>query len=115
MSSARVTAAGSITAAIASAATWFCCLPFAIGFLSAGTSTFALALGRFRPVFNGAALLLIGIALVQSYRSTKECTDEAVCRKARFGRVFLWATAVFVVAMIAAPLWTSWVIYFFIT
>jgi hypothetical protein len=115
LKSIRLTTAGSITAALASAGSWFCCLPFAIGALGAGTGTFALALGAYRPLFNGAALLLITIAIGLTYQSTRGCTEAAACRRARASRIMLWLTAAFILAMIAAPLWTSRVIYFFIT
>lgn len=114
MNRAGVSASGSIAAAFASAASWFCCLPLAAGALGAGTSAFAATIGRFRIYFDLLAIGLLGFAFYQVYRSTDDC-DECSPSSRRRQRLFVWLVAIVTAILISTPWWSSRLIYFFIT
>ena len=99
---------GAVLEALGSAASWFCCLPFVIGALGAGTA--ATWLGSARPYMNGLTVVLLGLAFFQAYRPAARCCKEDEPRRRRH-RMVLWGSTVIAATFLATPYWASWVIY----
>lgn len=103
---------GSVVASVGSAAAWLCCFPFALGALGAG-SALASTLGPLRPYLIGLSILLWTLAFFALYRPGRSCVaDECASRRSlRLQRVGLWLAGLISLAMITAPYWSHWMIY----
>lgn len=104
---------GGAAAALAAAASWICCLPFAAGLAglaAAASSPFLLAA---RPWLIGLSLGLLALGFWKAYRR-EPCDDDSACAtpgRQRLVRLFLWGAALVSVLLLALAQWGSWLIY----
>ena len=117
MRDAKLSAGGAVVSAFGAAASWLCCLPFALGALGTAGTAVSHFLGPIQPFIAGLSVLLIGVAFVQTYRPVKETADCALdgecsspIRRAGHKR-FLWIAAAFTLALVSVPYWLNWVIF----
>jgi mercuric ion transport protein len=106
----RASTAGAIVAALAASAC--CVLPALLAIVGLSGIGFAAALEPYRPIFLGAAAVLLGLGFWLTYRKPKaaaadgEGRDACACetpRVGRSGRVMLWVATVLVAAFAATP------------
>ena len=116
MAEARLSAGGALLSAAGAAASWLCCLPFALGALGTTGSFLSHFLGPLRPYITVLSVVLLGFAFYQGYRrrSGADCALEGDCdapgRVARRQR-FLWVAAGLSLVLITVPYWLNWAIY----
>ena len=116
MIDARMSAGGAVATAVTAAASWLCCLPFALGALGATGSALSHFLGPIQPYVTGVSVVLIGVAFFQSYRPgpVENCAMEGDCDSADSTgrrRQFLWIAATLTVLFLTVPYWLNWVIF----
>jgi mercuric ion transport protein len=115
MSDGRATAGGAVAAALASAASWLCCLPFALGALGAVGAGVARVLGPVQPWVSALSVALLAFAFFQAYRRpTGDCAADGRCAlpaRVRRTRQFLWIAALASLLLTTIPYWLNWVIY----
>lgn len=116
MADARVSAGGAVLSAFGAAASWLCCLPFALGALGTTGSFLSHFLGPLRPYITAFSVVLLGVAFYQAYRLEPagscaldgDCSNELnVARRQRF----LWMAAGLSLILITVPYWLNWVIF----
>lgn len=116
MADPRLSAGGAVLSAAGAMASWFCCLPFALGVLGATGSGLAYFLGPLRPYIMTLSVVLLGFAFFQSYRpqSVADCGLDGDCSSpsgtAR-RRLFLWIAAGLTLMFIVLPYSFNWLIY----
>ena len=104
-------AGGAVAAALGSAVTWLCCLPFALGAAGSGVAALAAIVGPLRPALSIASVVLLGVAAVAAWRaSRRECAAES-CPRSRRSWLWLGAAALLVAVLLTVPAWSSWLIY----
>lgn len=110
---ARAARAGALTTAATVAATIFCCLPFATGFLGAGLAALGARFGPFRPYLIGASIAFMGYAFYQAYRPDIPNCEEVCASPASAGyrKLAVWLLAVVVALLLTTSWWVNWVIY----
>ena len=105
---------GALLPAFGVTATWFCCLPLALGGVGAGAAI-GTALTPARPYFIGLSVLFLGLAFHNAYRPRKlVCGADGSCpvSTSRWRqRALLWMIAVVSVAFMTVDRWGSWVIF----
>ena len=117
MTDPKLSAGGAIVASAGAAASWLCCMPFALGALGTAGTAVSHFLGPIQPYITGLSVLLIGVAFVQAYRPSKadaECASDGECNSPlrRAGkRRFLWIAAVLTLVFVTVPYWLNWVIF----
>lgn len=106
----KLTAVGSVVAAIASS---LCCIgPLVAVLLGAGSLAAASGLQKWRPVFLGLTFALLTVAWYLVYRKPKAegCRDGAACGGKRTGtanRAILWVATAASLAVVALPLYVG--------
>jgi copper chaperone CopZ len=104
------TVAGSVVmAAVSSACCW---LPLATVGLGLGAGGAAAALDRFRWVFLGVAVVLLGVGFHLNYRREADCTPGGTCPPRRalprsVNQMVLWISAALVASFAAFPEFVS--------
>lgn len=100
------TVAGSVVmAALSSACCW---LPLATVGLGLGVGGAAVVLDRYRWVFLGVAIVLLGVGFYLNYRRVADCAPDGTCPPRRpplrsFNRVVLWISAALVASFALFP------------
>lgn len=105
---------GALTTAGTVAAGILCCLPFATGVAGAAMAAVGARFEPVRPYLTATSLGLLAYAFYFSYGQTATTCGEAGCETAptvRTRRIIVWLIAAVVIALLTAPLWSSWVIY----
>lgn len=106
---------GALLPAFGVTATWFCCLPLALGGLGAGAAAIGTALTPVRPYFIGLSVVFLGVAFYNAYGPQKPaCGPDRSCpvSTSRWRqRALLWIIAVTSVALMTVDRWGSWVIF----
>jgi mercuric ion transport protein len=102
-----------LTSAGTVAATIFCCLPFATGIIGTGVAAFGARFAPFKPLFVGTSLVSLAYAFYQAYRPDPRCAADAcdITASVRRRRIVLWVVTTAVVALLTAPSWANWLIY----
>jgi len=106
----KLTAAGSVIAAVAAS---ICCIgPLAALTLGAGSLAAASGLEKWRPLFLGVTFVLLGVAWYLTYRKPKAeaCADGTTCAArpgAKGEKVVLWVATALAVALAALPLYAG--------
>ena len=106
----KLTAAGSVIAAVAAS---ICCIgPLAALTLGAGSLAAASGLEKWRPLFLGVTFVLLGVAWYLTYRRPKAeaCTGGTACAArpgAKGGKAVLWVATALTVALAALPLYAG--------
>lgn len=106
---------GALLPAFAVTATWFCCLPLALGGLGAGAVVVGTALTPVRPYFVGLSVVFLGLAFYNAYKpSAAVCGPDAGCSVSTNRgrqRILLWIIAIASLAFMTVERWGSWVIF----
>jgi len=106
----KLTAAGSVVAAIAAS---ICCIgPLVAVVLGVGSLAAASGLQRWRPLFLGVTFVLLGVAWYLTYRKPKAqgCAEGTPCAAtpgAKGGKFVLWIATAIAVALAALPLYAG--------
>ena len=105
-----------IVPAFVSAATWVCCLPFALGPLSASSAAFGVALSPLRPYLNAVALTCLAAGFYKTYRPRARCSMPSRCSAERslLGAAVLWTSAIVTLGLLTIERWSSYVILWFL-
>jgi len=110
MQKGKLTAAGSVVAAIAAS---ICCIgPLVAAVLGVGSLAAASGLQKWRPVFLGVTFVLLGVAWYLTYRKPKAeaCAEGTACA-ARPGvkrdKVVLWIATALAIGLAALPLYAG--------
>ena len=117
MADAKLSAGGAVLSAAGAAASWLCCMPFALGVLGTAGSALSHFLGPIQPYITGLSIVLIGFAFFQTYRPAEadsECAVDGDCSSplSRAGRRrFLWIAAALTVVFVTVPYWLNWAIF----
>lgn len=98
-------ATGAVVAALGTALTTLCCLPFAAAALGASALSLGSAVAPWRPVLVGAALALLVFAWVR-VATRRRC--EAACSPPR--PVGLLVISVGVVLLLTMDRWSLWLL-----
>ena len=105
-----LSASGAVLSAFGAAGSWFCCLPFVLGGLGAGSAGLAAVLAPVRPFAFTLSVLLLGVAFFQAYRRG-DSSDAGQRVSRRNVRLRVWVAAVAAAVLLSVPLWLNWVIY----
>src|SRR6266853_1342868 len=106
----KVTAVGSVLAAVAAS---ICCIgPLVAVLLGAGSLAAASGLQKWRPAFLGVTFVLLGVAWYLTYRKPKAqgCAEGTACAAtpgAKGGKFVLWIATALAVALAALPLYAG--------
>ena len=106
---------GALLPAFGVTATWFCCLPLALGGLGAGAAVVGTALTPVRSYFVGLSMVFLGLAFYNAYKPRATvCGPDGSCpvSTSRWRqRALLWIIAIASVAFMTVDHWGSWVIF----
>ena len=106
----KVTAVGSVIAAVAAS---ICCIgPLVAVMLGVGSLAAASRLQKWRSLFLGVTFVLLGVAWYLTYRKPKAeaCAGGTACAArpgAKGGKVVLWVATALAVALAALPLYAG--------
>lgn len=102
----RLASVGALaTAALSSACCWLPLTLLAFGASAAGVAGF---FERYRPLFLGASVLLLGVGFYVVYARPRRCVPDGTCtvpstRALRLNKVLLWTSAALVTAFALFP------------
>ncbi len=109
----RTTASGALALAFASAFAWLCCLPIATGALGITLAALSATLGPWWPLLAAASLLLLAVAVVQTFRGSgaleaERCEIQSGVRR-RW--LFLGAMGALTLALLTLHWWSAEIVY----
>jgi hypothetical protein len=102
-----------LSAALAVALTWVCCLPILAGLLGVGVASFGAWLEPWRPYLLVAGAAAVGLGLITCRRVA--CSGEGCSVAAPHRRIFLWVCAAAIGVAAALPyligLWVTMTLF----
>ena len=105
-SSQKVTLAGGLLAGLMAS---ICCIgPVVFAILGVSGMSFVQKFEAYRPVFIGAAVVMLAIAFYFTYRKkpAKDCTSESFCanpKSDRINKIVLWVATIVIAFFIFFP------------